>query len=89
MSDLTDRKLKRGGLTGLVVGALALLVCELPIVLAMVGFGTVAGVLHSRTLILWVEGIGLVSAAIGLMLLARLGLRRWRHVTTRNAQGVE
>lgn len=36
----SDRTLKRTGLTGIGLGALALIACELPLILAVVGLGS-------------------------------------------------
>ncbi len=36
---LSDKKLKRGGMTGIAIGVLALLACELPIIFAVIGLG--------------------------------------------------
>jgi acetyl-CoA carboxylase alpha subunit len=36
---MVDKKLKRTGLSSVALGAIALLACELPIILAAIGFG--------------------------------------------------
>ncbi len=35
----TSRLLKRGGVTGIALGVLAIVACELPIILALIGLG--------------------------------------------------
>jgi len=68
LKQLSDGKLKRGGV---VIGVLVALACGLPIVLALVGLGTfVAGPL----LLVEIIGIGVIGLGVGLMLLA--GWRR-------------
>ncbi|QJB69038.1 hypothetical protein [Parasphingorhabdus halotolerans] len=36
---MNEKKLKRTGLSSLALGAMALLACELPVILAVIGFG--------------------------------------------------
>lgn len=75
----SDKKLKRGGVTGITIGLLALIACELPIILAVVGLGGLsAGAIAFRppeiveviAIILFVVGAGML-----LFLLARQMLK--------------
>jgi len=42
LRQLSESKLKRGGVTGIVIGVSVLLLCEIPLVLALVGLGGLA-----------------------------------------------
>lgn len=75
----SDRKLKRGGIAGVAIGALALIACELPIFLAVVGLGGLSAKATAFRPPEIVEVIAIVLSVIGagtlLFLLARRILR--------------
>ena len=72
----SDRKLKRGGVAGIAIGILALLACELPIILAFVGLGGLsAGVMAFRPPEI-VEIAAMVIFVIGASLLVYVFAKR-------------
>lgn len=75
MSEL-DAGLRRTGVLGIALGALALIACELPVILAVVGLGGLsAGAMAMRPSAA-VEVAGIVLATIGVALLIVRALRR-------------
>ncbi|MEE9315116.1 MAG: hypothetical protein V3V02_10750 [Rhizobiaceae bacterium] len=81
---LPDKKLKRSGMTGIAIGVLALLVCELPIILAVIGFGGLsAGALAFRPPPI-VELIAVILFILGvLVLLTPMVRRKLKQLKTR------
>ncbi len=74
----TDKKLKRRGVTGIAVGIVALVACELPIILAVVGLGGLsAGAMAFRPPAI-VELIAVILFVIGAGILLFLLARRVR-----------
>jgi len=69
--------LPRTGLAGLVIGGLAILACELPVLLVLRGVGGAA----AAGLPPMVETVGSVTAAVGLML---MGVHYVRRHTTKD-----
>ena len=74
MSEETSKSLtkrvKRLGSTGIVIGALSVLACELPIVLALVGLGGLSSVASVFSLPPMIEMIGITLGRLGLLLMA-------------------
>ena len=73
-----DGKLARSGVTGVVLGVGALLACELPLILAFVGLGSLGAAAGAFRPPLWAEAIAVVAMGIGLLMLAVLGVRCWQ-----------
>ncbi len=78
--DLVSGKLlKRGGITGIAIGVMAILACELPIILAVVGLGgfsSAAMLLRPHPM---VERAALALLVMGVVLLFLFLYRRTRH----------
>ena len=75
---LSDAKLKRTGMAGIAAGVLALLACEIPIILAVLGLGSLsvgAAALHPPPM---VELAAIVVIVVGTLLLAVALARRIR-----------
>ncbi len=71
-----DNRMKRGGVTGIAIGALALLACELPIILAVIGFGGLGAVINAFRPPPVVELIGVMFLIAGIGILAVLLAKR-------------
>lgn len=67
---------KKGGITGIVVGLLALLACELPILLALVGIGGLGATAATFSPTPLMEGISILLLLIGLGTMITLKMRR-------------
>ena len=72
------KQLKRAGTVGIAIGALAILVCELPIILAVLGLGELsAGVMALRPPpIIEIEIVAIIIAIVGAVLLLFVLVRR-------------
>ena len=69
------KQLKRTGTVGITIGALAILVCELPIILAVLGLGGLrAGAMALRWPI--IEIVAIIIAIVGAVLLLFVFVRR-------------
>ena len=66
-------KLRRLGKTGAVIGLISVLACELPIIIAVLGFSSLAPLLVLPPL---VETIGLALGGLGVLLLLSLFIQR-------------
>ncbi|MGI9285547.1 MAG: hypothetical protein ACR2P1_09170 [Pseudomonadales bacterium] len=73
-----EQKLRKGGLTGIALGVVALLACELPVVLTLLGVGTLAASANALKPPFWIEIIGIASAVVGLLMLIVVIFRHWR-----------
>ena len=73
-----SKGLRRTGVLGLATGALALLACELPIVLALIGFGGLSTAAAALKPPFFVELAAVVLGATGIILLIALAIRRKR-----------
>ena len=74
-----DNRLKAAGLSGIALGALALLACELPAILGILGLATLAagsGVLRPPV---WLETLGILVAVAGIIALVVFFARRRHH----------
>ena len=73
MSEETSKSLtkrvKRLGTTGIAIGALSVLACELPIVLALVGLGGLSSAASVFSLPPMIEMIGITLGLLGLLLM--------------------
>ena len=78
MAAAAERKLRQGGLTGLALGAFVLMICELPVILTLVGLGALAAKASTLRPALWVEAFGLAAALLGTLVLIALVLRGTR-----------
>ncbi len=76
----SDKKLKRRGVTGIAIGILAIVACELPIILAVIGLGGLsAGAMALRppAFVELIAGVlFVIGASMLLYLLAKRLLRR-------------
>lgn len=81
-----EKKLRKSGLTGILLGVVALLACELPLVLTLTGLGTLSASASALRPPFWIEAIGIAAAVVGLLMLFVLVIRRWRN---RNERSVE
>ena len=61
---MAEQRLRKGGLTGIALGVVALLACELPVGLALLGFGTLAAGASALESVFWMETIGIASASL-------------------------
>lgn len=70
--------LKRSGLAGLVLAAIAIIACELPIIVAFVGLGALSPTMANfrPTALMQGVGVALITAAIGVLIMLRLCGRR-------------
>ena len=64
------KRVKRLGSTGIVIGTLSVLACELPIVLALVGLGGLSSAASVFSLPSMIEMIGITLGLLGLLLMA-------------------
>ena len=72
---LEDKQLKSTGTVGIAIGALAILVCELPIILTVLGLGGLsAGAMALRWPI--IEIFAIIIAIVGAVLLLFVLVRR-------------
>ena len=74
----SDKTLKRGGLSGIVIGVLALVACELPIILAFAGLGGLSAGATALRPPPFVELIASALFVIGVFVLSFLFLKRIR-----------
>jgi Ca2+/Na+ antiporter len=73
---VSEKRLKRGGFTGILIGLLAILACELPMILAVVGLGglsSAAVLLRPHPI---VEMVALALLAMGVLMLLLFLYRR-------------
>ena len=84
MVSAVEKKLRKGGLTGISLGVVALLACELRLVLTLAGLGTLSASASALRPPFWIEVFGIAAAVVGLLMLIVLVVRRWR---CRNEQG--
>lgn len=66
---MTKKKLKKTGLSSLAIAALALLACELPIILAVIGFGGLSASAMALRPSQFVEIIAIGLVLVGSLLL--------------------
>ena len=59
--------LKRRSFATILAGALVLLSCELPIILALLGLGGMAATMETMRPPFWLEVVGVMAVAMGLM----------------------
>ncbi|MGI9294530.1 MAG: hypothetical protein ACR2PS_11165 [Pseudomonadales bacterium] len=71
-----DKKLKTGGFSGIALGVLALLACEIPVILTILGMGTLATGAHLIKPPFWMEILGISMAAAGTLALVIFFVRR-------------
>ena len=69
---------RRGGIAGIALGILALVVCELPIILTLVGFGSLGAAVSSLKPHFYVELAGVIVVVTGLLLLFISAIRSRR-----------
>ncbi len=78
----SSKKIRRAGVTGVLIGVLSIVACELPIILALVGLGGFSAASRWLSPPPIVEMIGVAIGLVGiLMLLGLLGyrlLKMWR-----------
>ncbi len=75
-----DDKIQRAGFFSIALGILSVLLCELPLLLTIVGFGSLASVVSTMH-IARVEFAGAVLALAGVLLLMFLRVKRLRNQT--------
>ena len=81
-----NKSLRRTGIAGLILGALAIIACELPLLVALIGVGGLSASLAAFKPTAEVETAGIVAGATAAMLLLATALRRSpNHVGNRNA----
>jgi hypothetical protein len=73
-----DAKLKRTGITGIAAGVLALLACEIPIILAVLGLGGLSAGAAAFRPPPMVELAAIIVMVVGTLLLAVALTRRLR-----------
>lgn len=71
-SNSPTKRMKRLGTTGIAIGGLSILACELPIVLALVGLGGLSSTASIFSLPPMVEMIGITLGLLGLLLVVGL-----------------
>ena len=76
-SNGSTKGMKRVGKTGIAIGLLSILACELPIVLALVGLGGLSSAASILSLPPMVEMIGITVGLLGLLLVIGLGIYRF------------
>ena len=72
----SDKKLKRSGIAGIVIGALALLACELPVILALFGLSGLSAVAMGWRPSPMMEMLAIIIVAAGFLLLVFVFIRR-------------
>ena len=72
----STRSAKRLGATGIAIGVLSILACELPIVLALVGLGGFGAAASEFSLPPMVEVIGLTLGILGFLLIIGVYIHR-------------
>ena len=81
-----NKSLRRTGIAGLILSALAIIACELPLLVALIGVGGSSASLAAFKPTAAVETAGIVAGAAAAMLLLATALRRSpNHVGNRNA----
>jgi hypothetical protein len=78
-TSLTAKRLGRAGFTGITIGTLSLLACELPFLLALVGLGGLSVAVSPVKPHPLVEWVGIAMAGIGVVLLVGLTILRRRN----------
>lgn len=73
---LDGKRRRRIGISGITLGALMVLACELPILLAVIGFGSLSAAFIAFKPPFIVEMVGIFIAVAGAMLLSGFTLRR-------------
>jgi len=68
----STKRVKRLGMTGIAIGVLSILACELPIVLALVGLGGLSSAASIFSLPPMVEMMGITLGLLGLLFVACL-----------------
>jgi len=74
----STKRVKRFGTTGIAIGVLSVLACELPIVLAVVGLGGLSSAASVFSLPPMIEMIGITLGLLGFLLI--VGLLTYRVV---------
>lgn len=64
-----DPKLRRTGIAGIALGILALIACELPIILTLIGLGSLGAAVSTLKPPLYIESAGVIVIVAGLLLL--------------------
>ena len=77
-SNNSTKRMKRFGTTGIAIGVLSVLACELPIVLAVVGLGGLSSAASVFSLPPMIEMIGITLGLLGFLLI--VGLLTYRVV---------
>lgn len=69
----SKKLVKRGGITSIVIGAIAILACELPIILALIGLGgySASAMIFRPTPIVQIVGILLFVVGVGALITHR------------------
>ena len=73
-----DPKLRRTGIAGIALGILALLACELPIILTLIGLGSLGAAVSTLKPPLYIELAGVIVIVAGLLLLFICAIRSRR-----------
>ena len=77
--NISKRRVKRIGLTGVAIGLLTVLACELPILLAILGLAGISTSLSVYSLPPLIESIGYLLGFAGLLTIASLVALRAIH----------
>ena len=72
----TEKKITKSSLAGICLGVAALIACELPLVLAVIGFGTLSTVASALSPPFWLEIVGICAAIFGVLLILGVAIRR-------------
>ena len=72
-----EKKMRQLGTTGISLGFVALVICELPVVLPLIGLGTIGASALMPTF--WIEVIGITSTVVGFLTLSVLMFRYRRN----------
>lgn len=82
MKDGAEKTLKRGSLASIFFGVITILMCELPIILALGGLGALSAATSEFRPPIWVEVVGISVAIAGFLML----IIRWRNDRRGNNQ---
>lgn len=75
-SKQSTKNVERLGTTGIAIGVLSVLACELPIVFALVGLGGLSSAISAFSLPPMVEMVGITLGLLGLFLVVGLLISR-------------
>lgn len=76
MASNADKWLKKGGYISILLGVAAIAACEFPVMMALLGMGTLY--LSTPKQFLWIEIVGSLAAVSGSIMLIVLAIRHWR-----------